>query len=225
MRRPAPIVSLIAAAAIAAACGDAGPPVEAPAYLAFRDQPTACGAEQPPVATSMSFDAPADMGIAAPVRVRMTTSCGDVVLELDPAVAPITVNSFVFLAEQGYYDGTALHRVVPGFIVQAGDPNGGGGGDLPGYRLPDELPPPGYVYEQGVVAMANAGPNTSGSQFFITVAEVGLPPAYTVFGEVVEGLDTLARMMEVPLGLNPGLRENSRPLESIYLERVEVLDG
>ncbi len=187
-------------------------------------QPTACGAAQPPELSPTEFPAPDDMGIAAgelPLAT-VTTSCGDLVIELDPAAAPETVNSFVFLAEQGYFDGTAIHRVVPGFVVQGGDPEASGRGG-PGYVIPDEAPEPGFVYQPGMVAMANAGPGTSGSQFFVMLSEVQFPPEFrfNLFGRLVGGEDTLAAMTTVPLGANPG-GEVSTPLETIYIETVTI---
>ncbi|MCB2223519.1 MAG: peptidylprolyl isomerase [Actinobacteria bacterium] len=161
------------------------------------------------------------MGLTGPVEATLETSCGDITLLLDPSVAPATVNSFVFLAQQGYFDGIALHRVVPGYIAQIGDPTASGYGD-PGYRLPDEWPPAGFLYERGVVAMANAGPGTTGSQFFVMLGDAALPPTYTVFGVVASGMDVLDRMAEVPMGPNPGDAVDSRPLETIYVERVVV---
>lgn len=197
------------------------PPVR---YGEFRLQPTACGAAQPPELSPTEFPAPDDMGIAAgelPLAT-VTTSCGDLVIELDPAAAPETVNSFVFLAEQGYFDGTAIHRVVPGFVVQGGDPEASGRGG-PGYVIPDEAPEPGFVYQPGMVAMANAGPGTSGSQFFVMLSEVQFPPEFrfNLFGRLVGGEDTLAAMTTVPLGANPG-GEVSTPLETIYIETVTI---
>ncbi len=194
-----------------------------PADLAgFRAQLTACGASAPPPPADLAFASPDDLGLdpSIPVTVTITTSCGDVVLELDPSLAPATVNSFVFLAEQGYFDGTVAHRIAPGFVVQAGDPTATGTGG-PGYVVPDELPSAGYVYQQGVVAMANAGPGTTGSQFFIMLGDAALPPNYSVFGKVADGMDTLQRIAEVPLGPN-GRGEVSVPLETVYLERVTV---
>jgi cyclophilin family peptidyl-prolyl cis-trans isomerase len=145
------------------------------------------------------------------------------VVELDPSIAPETVNSFVFLAEQGYFDGTAAHRVLPAFVLQAGDPTATGRGG-PGYSVPDELPPQGTTYERGVLAMANAGPGTSGSQFFIMLADAGLPPAYSIFGRVVDGLDVLDVIATLPLGdRSSGFSvERSVPLETLYIERVTV---
>ncbi|MFO7548690.1 MAG: peptidylprolyl isomerase [Acidimicrobiia bacterium] len=132
-------------------------------YEAFRNQPTACGGEQPPAEQIQTFPAPEDMGIGPddPVTATLVTSCGEIVLELDPASSPATVNSFVFLAEQGFYDGTVFHRILADFVVQGGDPQADGRGG-PGYRVPDEFPEAGFTYEPGVVAMANAGRGTTG---------------------------------------------------------------
>src|ERR1700726_5115495 len=122
----------------------------------------------------------------------MTTSHGTMVIALDPLAAPKAVNSFVFLARYHYFDGIVFHRVIPGFVLQGGDPTGTGTGG-PGYKFADELPAPGR-YELGSLAMANAGPNTNGSQFFIISGRdgMGLPPSYSLFGKVVAGLDTVA---------------------------------
>lgn len=232
-RRALPIFALALLAVAASACGgddtaattspDGGAVVTSAEYRAFRSQPTACGAEAPAPARAMQFAAPGEAGITGPVQVVLHTSCGPVHLELDPALAPATVNSFVFLAQQGYFDGTVSHRVLPGFVFQAGDPTAAGTGS-PGYRLPDEFPAAGFAYTLGVVAMANTGAAESGgSQFFIVLGDSGLPPDYTVFGRVVEGFDTLERIAAVPLGPNPPDPVNSRPLETIYLESVEIL--
>jgi len=224
---------LAAAALLLAACRDEAEPtttvapgsISTAAYLAFREQPTACGAEAPPAAAEMSFEAPGDAGVDDPVRVTLHTSCGPVVLLLDPAAAPETVNSFVFLARQGYFDGTVSHRVLPGFVFQAGDPTATGMGG-PGYTLPDEFPPADFAYTRGVVAMANTGaPASGGSQFFIVLDDIGLPPSYTVFGEVTEGLEVLDLIAALPMGPNPPDSRNSRPLETVYLDRVEVGGG
>lgn len=191
-------------------------------YDGFRAQPTACGAELPEPITVQAFEAPNDMQLdpATPLTVTITTSCGDIVVELDPETAPENVNSFVFLAEQGYFDGGASHRVAPGFYLQAGDPTATGRGG-PGYAIPDELPPADFLYSKGTLAMANGGPDSAGSQFFIVLDDVGLPPAYSVFGHVVEGLDVLDLIAAVPLGFNAS-GEPSSPLESVYLIKVTV---
>jgi len=192
-------------------------------YPEFRAQATACDAEQPPPVEEMMFTAPTDMGVDKPVTVIIETSCGPVTVELDPAAAPQTVNSFVFLAEQGFFDGSASHRIIPGFVIQAGDPTATGRGG-PGYTLPDELPAADFTYARGTLAMANAGPGTTGSQFFIVVADVSLPPQFSVFGRVVDGFDVLGAIERIDLGTAPGSRDPapSTPLESLYIERVEV---
>ena len=121
-------------------------------------------------------------------RATITTNRGTIVLDLDPKLAPYTVNNFVGLARQGYYDGLTFHRVVPDFVIQGGCPEGSGRGG-PGYRFDDE--PVQGEYTLGAVAMANAGPNTNGSQFFICIDDCTrkLTKDYNLFGYVVEGMD------------------------------------
>ncbi len=191
-------------------------------YLTFRAQPTACGADRPEPARRMSFSGPDDLGLSSAVTAILHTSCGTITLELDPVVAPATVNSFVFLAQQGYFDGTVSHRIVPGFVIQAGDPTATGGGG-PGYLLPDELPPPNFIYARGTVAMANRGPSTGGSQFFLVLEDSPLSPDFSAFGSVVDGLDVMDRIASIPLTAREVGREPSSPLETLYLERVEVI--
>src|SRR5450631_3617478 len=127
----------------------------------------------------------------------MVTSKGTLEIVLDALAAPTTVNSFVFLARWHYYDGIVFHRVIPGFVLQGGDPTGTGSGG-PGYKFADELPKAGR-YELGSLAMANAGPNTNGSQFFIISGASGvrLPPQYSLFGKVVSGLDVVAEINDL----------------------------
>jgi cyclophilin family peptidyl-prolyl cis-trans isomerase len=208
-------------ATAAAGAKPAGNEVSSAEYSAFRAQPVACDAPAPPAAIEMSFTEPEDLGLDGTVTAVLATSCGDVTIELDPGAAPATVNSFVFLAEQGYFNGSVSHRVVPGFMIQAGDPTATGRNG-PGYQLPDELPDAGFVYTRGTVAMANAGPNTSGSQFFLMLADVGLPPAYSVFGTVVSGLDVLDRIATVPTVARRAGLEPSSPTETIYIEGVSI---
>jgi cyclophilin family peptidyl-prolyl cis-trans isomerase len=128
-------------------------------------------------------------------RVTITTDRGTIVMELDPQLAPNTVNNFVGLARQGYYDDLTFHRVVPEFVIQGGCPEGSGRGG-PGYRFDDE--PVQGEYTLGAVAMANAGPNTNGSQFFICIDDCRrkLAPSYNLFGYVTEGID-VAQATEV----------------------------
>jgi cyclophilin family peptidyl-prolyl cis-trans isomerase len=121
-------------------------------------------------------------------KVTITTDRGDIVMELDPALAPQTVNNFVSLARDGYYDNLTFHRVVPDFVIQGGCPEGTGRGG-PGYKFADE--PVKAEYTLGAVAMANAGPNTNGSQFFICIDDCTskLTPSYNLFGYVTDGMD------------------------------------
>jgi cyclophilin family peptidyl-prolyl cis-trans isomerase len=119
----------------------------------------------------------------------MTTDVGTMTIALNAKAAPLTVNNFVFLARYHFYDGLTFHRVIPGFVDQGGDPQGSGAGG-PGYQFADELPAAG-AYQVGSLAMANSGPNTNGSQFFIIVGPQGtsLPPSYSLFGMVTQGID------------------------------------
>jgi peptidyl-prolyl cis-trans isomerase B (cyclophilin B) len=137
-------------------------------------------------------------------------------------MAPATVNSFVFLASAGYFDGSVPHRVVPGFVIQAGDQTATGR-EGPGYTIPDELPESGFVYEQGTLAMANSGPNSTGSQFFIVLADARLNPDFSAFGRVVDGFETLDRIAALPLGPN-AFGELSVPLETVFIESVTITE-
>jgi len=131
------------------------------------------------------------------------TSKGDIVIELLPKSAPLTVNNFVFLAQQGYFDGVTFHRVLPGFVAQGGDPTGAGTGG-PGYKFADEIDPALTFDGPGIVAMANAGPNTNGSQFFITYAALpDLNGGYTIFGRVTSGMDVAKNLTPRDPSQNP----------------------
>jgi cyclophilin family peptidyl-prolyl cis-trans isomerase len=146
---------------------------------------------------------------------RITTSCGVIDIELLTADAPETANNFAFLAGKHFYDATIVHRVVPGFVIQMGDPTGTGSGG-PGYRFADELGvAQQYGYTRGTVAMANAGPDTNGSQFFICLDDVGLPPQYAVFGRVTAGMDVVDHIAEIPT-------RDERPLQTVFVESVEL---
>ena len=146
----------------------------------------------------------------------METTLGTIVIALDPIAAPKTVNNFVFLSEQGYYDDVIFHRIINGFMCQGGDPEGSGRGG-PGYKFADELPKPGK-YQIGSLAMANAGPNTNGSQFFIVSGPNGcsLPPAYSLFGQVVKGLEVVEAMQNVATG------SGDRPKTDVVIKSVTI---
>ena len=148
----------------------------------------------------------------------MVTSKGTLEILLDAIGAPTTVNSFVYLARWHYYDGIVFHRVIPGFVLQGGDPTGTGTGG-PGYKFADELPKPGR-YELGSLAMANSGPNTNGSQFFVISGPDGmrLPPLYSHFGKVVKGLDVVSTIND--LGSSSG-----KPKETVTIESVTITES
>jgi cyclophilin family peptidyl-prolyl cis-trans isomerase len=149
---------------------------------------------------------------------EMVTSKGTMTIALDPLGAPKTVNNFVFLARYHYYEGIVFHRVIPGFVLQGGDPTGTGRGG-PGYAFEDELPKPGR-YELGSLAMANAGPDTNGSQFFVISGPNGvrLPPQYSLFGKVVNGLDVVA-------GIDGIGTSSGNPKERVVIESVTVTES
>jgi cyclophilin family peptidyl-prolyl cis-trans isomerase len=146
----------------------------------------------------------------------METTAGTMVLELFPQEAPLAVNNFVFLANDHFYDGVIFHRVIRGFMIQGGDPTGTGRGG-PGYRFPDE--PVQRPYSRGTLAMANAGPNTNGSQFFIMHADYPLPPNYTIFGQLIEGEDVLDKIATAPTG------PQDRPLNPVEIQSVRILES
>lgn len=166
---------------------------------------------------TQKFSSAPEMGIDPSKRysAKMKTSKGEMVIALDTDLAPKTVNNFVFLALHHYYEGIFFHRIIPGFVVQGGDPEGSGRGG-PGYHFEDELPPAGR-YQVGTLAMANAGPDTNGSQFFIVSGKDGtmLPPSYSIFGKVIKGLDVLSEIEAV------GTRSGS-PNEKVTIESVEI---
>ncbi|WBL37559.1 peptidylprolyl isomerase [Tepidiforma flava] len=146
-------------------------------------------------------------------RATIETTAGTMTVEFFPAEAPKTVNNFVFLAREGFYDGVIFHRVIRGFVIQGGDPTGTGRGG-PGYRFEDE--PVTRPYLRGTMAMANAGQNTNGSQFFIMHADYPLPPNYTIFGKLTSGEDVLDAIATAPTGAQ------DRPLEPVAITRVTI---
>ena len=141
------------------------------------------------------------------------TSKGEIQIALFADKAPVTVNNFVFLAREGFYNNTTFHRVIKGFMVQGGDPTGSGRGG-PGYRFNDE--PVGRKYQRGIVAMANAGPNTNGSQFFIMHADYPLPPNYTIFGMLTKGFEVLDGIATARTGAQ------DRPVAPVAINSVTI---
>jgi peptidyl-prolyl cis-trans isomerase B (cyclophilin B) len=152
------------------------------------------------------------------------TSCGDFTVKLDPRKAPITTANFVFLAGRKFYDSTWFHRIVPGgaagiAVIQGGDPEGSGRGG-PGYAIKDELPSSPAAYKKYSVAMANSGPDSGGSQFFINFQDnsKGLQAKYSVFGEVTDGRDVIDKIAKVPVGGQSG----DTPTQSVWIEKLTV---
>lgn len=150
----------------------------------------------------------------------LTTSAGEIKIELFVGKTPITANNFVVLARQNFYDGTIFHRVMKDFMIQGGDPQGDGTGG-PGYQFDDE--PFDGEYIRGTVAMANAGPNTNGSQFFIMHKDFDLPKNYVIFGQVVEGIEVVDQIAESQTKPGPS-GENSTPVEPVVVESVEIVE-
>ena len=210
-------------------------------------------AEDVPEVEAEEYAEPPDMQIDedATYLATLDTTCGEIVLELDAAGAPTATNNFVFLAEEGFYDGVLFHRVIEEFMIQGGDPQGTGGGG-PGYTFDDELGPAKEHYEQvreellatlgdldddeeldaddldpaavpsgyarGRVAMANSGPDTNGSQFFITHGDPALlpEPAYTLFGEVVVGMEVVDTIASDPTD------GGDQPLEPVHIRGITI---
>jgi len=162
-----------------------------------------------------SYSSPPAMGLEPGKKysASIDTSAGTMTAELFAEEAPNTVNNFVFLAREGFYDGVIFHRVIPGFMIQGGDPTGTGTGG-PGYKFADE--PVGRPYKRGTLAMANAGKNTNGSQFFVMHADYGLPPNYTIFGRLTGGEDVLDKIATAQTGAN------DRPANPVRIERVTI---
>lgn len=146
------------------------------------------------------------------------TSEGDITIDLTAKETPVTVNNFVTLARKKFYNNTVFHRVVKGFMIQGGDPKGDGSGG-PGYAFDDE--PFEGEYSAGTVAMANAGPNTNGSQFFIMHADYPLPKNYVIFGHVSAGMDVVDRIATAPVTDN-GMGEVSKPVTPVTVASIEI---
>ncbi len=154
----------------------------------------------------------------------ITTNKGTMKAELYADTAPVSVNNFVFLANDHFYDGVIFHRIVAGFVIQGGDPTGTGTGG-PGYKFPDEPIPANRNYEKGTLAMANSGKDSNGSQFFICVdnltAKGALPKNYNIFGKVTDGLDTIDKILAVPRTAGSDGAQ-SKPTEKVSMDNVTV---
>ena len=153
---------------------------------------------------------------SAGYTAKIKTNKGNIVIELFPASAPKTVNNFVFLANEGFYNGIIFHRVIPNFMIQGGDPTGTGTSG-PGYNFEDEIDPKLGFAKPGILAMANSGPNTNGSQFFITTASTPhLNGNHTIFGKVLEGQDVADTISTVPAG------RGNKPNQPVVIQGIGI---
>ena len=204
--------------------GVVAPAVEPPATVA-------CGGEAPDDAGAKTpqYVGPPPMTIdpKAAYTATVATSCGTFEVRLRPDIAPQAVNSFVFLADRGFYDGLTFHRIVDGFVIQGGDPLGDGTGG-PGYPFDIETSPEQTFDAAGLLAYANSGPGTNGSQFFVTLAPTpdldpgGTAGEFSIFGEVTRGLDVVEAIGAVPVTQNPTSGEPSVPTEAVYIDSVTI---
>jgi peptidyl-prolyl cis-trans isomerase B (cyclophilin B) len=180
-----------------------------------------CAEVEVPPAKKVSFKAPPQtVKKGEELTAVVETSCGTFDIALDTTRAPKTVNSFVFLAEEGFYDGLSFHRIAPEFVIQGGDPLGTGTGGS-GYSV-DEKPPANLAYTKGTVAMAKSSadpPGRSGSQFFVvTAADAGLPPEYALTGKVSEGMDVVTRIEELGTPAE-------KPKQPVLIEKITIERG
>lgn len=202
------------------------PPATAivPATAVQPGAPAASGAAAPTVMVmggrsikQWSAPPPLTIDTSASYTAVLNTTAGPITVELLTGDAPSTVNNFVFLAREGFYDNVIFHRTIPGFMIQGGDPTGTGGGG-PGYRFADE--PVRRPYARGVMAMANAGPNTNGSQFFLMHADYTLSPNYTIFGQTISGLEAIDAIATAPTRPDG---EGSSPVNPATIQSVEII--
>ncbi len=187
----------------------------------------AAGASQdqtapPPPATDNNSKQPPTMQIDQnkTYSAVLKTTEGEITIDLDAKKTPLTVNNFVSLAKEGFYNGTIFHRVIKDFMIQGGDPNGDGTGG-PGYKFADE--PFDGEYTRGTIAMANSGPNTNGSQFFIIHKDYALPKNYVIFGHVSKGIEVVDKIAEAAV-TGGGSGENSKPVSPVTVQSAEIVE-
>jgi cyclophilin family peptidyl-prolyl cis-trans isomerase len=202
MTRLSRLLALTLLAALGVACSTAGSsPSAAPTASPSAAAPSAAASQAASQASSgCPTAAPQPMPGGQTDVVTIETSKGPIEITVEADLGPLAAENFVDLAACGFYDGTVFHRVVPGFVIQGGDPTGSGSGG-PGYEFPND--PVKVPYERGVVAMANAGRDTNGSQFFIVLDEASLPPDYSVFGRVTKGMEAVDAIAAAADAENP----------------------
>jgi cyclophilin family peptidyl-prolyl cis-trans isomerase len=231
-RRRLALVGALAAVAIGAAA------VLIYSAVADDDERAAsgCPSVEAPPSSPQQYDSPPPLRVERGVDYGavIRTSCGDIEMDLLEASSPRTVANFVFLANEGFYDGLTWHRVEEELVIQGGDPAGDGSGG-PGYSIPDENPESPDVYVYGAVGMANSGPDTAGSQFFVVVHDAAnrgqsgrlepapFPPSYAVFATVSEAsYATLEKIRRVPVRGGPDQTTAARPVDPVYIETIEI---
>jgi cyclophilin family peptidyl-prolyl cis-trans isomerase len=219
-RAPAALAALALAVGLAA-CGASGggatqpaAPTQAPAPSQAPQSAAPAESGGPP-AEGCPTSPPEPLPAGETREVTIETDLGNIVIDVEADLGPLAAGNFVALAECGFYDGVVFHRIMPDFVIQGGDPTGTGSGG-PGYEFPND--PVSVPYERGVVAMANAGRDTNGSQFFIVLAEAGLPPDYSVFGRVTSGMEVAD---QISAGPSSG-GQAGQALEPVTMNRVTV---
>ena len=216
MSRLALLLAFVAALALAACGGEeAAAPETTASEGGCREVPLPAPKPEPALSPPTSA-----LDTTAVHRVVAETSCGTFTITLDPVASPNAAASFRALAERGFFDGTIVHRVIPGFVIQGGDPTGSGAGG-PGYTTVDP-PPPNTTYTRGTVAMAKSAaepPGTAGSQFFVVTADAQLQPDYAVIGRVTEGMDTVDRIEAL------GTAGAERPSRPVLVDRMTLAGG
>jgi len=217
-----PVIIMIVAALVIGGCGKKP---ETSAEQPNQSQESQGSQSDQGSQAAKSWTSPPEMIIdtAKTYEAEVKTSKGSFKIHLFAKDAPKTVNNFVFLSQEGFYNGVTFHRIIESFMIQTGDPTGTGAGG-PGYKFEDETT--NYQYEPGIIAMANAGPNTNGSQFFICTGEdsVGLNqmPNYTIFGKVTEGMDIIKHIAATPVETNRQTGETSKPSETVTIDSIKI---
>lgn len=214
------ICMVIFLALIASACGTKQAPAAEPSG---QQGATPNGSQSQPGKNVWSSPPEMKIDPKKTYSAEVTTSKGTFTIELFAKDAPKTVNNFVFLSREGFYNNITFHRIIQSFMIQTGDPLGNGTGG-PGYKFEDEKTP--YKYEPGIVAMANSGKNTNGSQFFICTGEdskaLNQTPNYTIFGKVVKGMDVVGSIAATPVKESRG--EKSLPTEKVTIQSIAITE-
>lgn len=192
-------------------------------YLRVREFPTACDAEPPPPEELMSFDEIPDQNlIGSSPTATVSTSCGDIVIQLDVEGAPVTANAFVHLAREGYYDGTIVGEVTERLQITAGNPDPVGTDRAYRSGIPNEYPDEDFQFTRGVVALVGDAANRSGGFLIVLEDDVPLSPRLNVFGRVIAGDDVLTEITELDRAALPGAGSKRVPAETVYIESVTI---